>query len=327
MAGLIMLSLSHSPAGATPDHRVNVDEQFLGSNETGFASLRTETDNLASYYAYRTKRYLDEYEKRGDAKTGDLNIAVRTRSTLLLDVTTSIDPNHNDNRTPPARTAKVNAKDDSMALADIFVQYPARCEKWDAERFTKLTTNLTGGVRVGNLNLVSGDTIKRIVFAHPDPDVNWALDEVTQDSNCVYLRVSCIDGDEAQQTRWICLVPRLTRQLEDHLILAPFYMSAGSYPTEKEAMDKAVDLLIKDRENNQQPIGPAIWTMWKNTGKMVYVVVVCDMPEAGKEDSFIALEKRLGVHLVPQSSAQFEERIPVVEPPAPRAPDTPPKQD
>ena len=48
LAGIAFLSVTNSRAGATPDHQVKVAEQFLGSNETGFATLRTETDNCGA---------------------------------------------------------------------------------------------------------------------------------------------------------------------------------------------------------------------------------------------------------------------------------------
>lgn len=115
--------------------------------------------------------------------------------------------------------------------------------------------------------------------------------------------------------------------------MEPFYLTAGSCITEKEAMDKAVALMRKSRENKQPEIVPEIWTMWKNTDKIVYVIAICRLPDAGTEGLFAALEGRLGIHLVPQSSTEFREKIPVIEPPpAPPAnpgdaPNAPPKPD
>ena len=53
-----LCSLFH-PLAATPDHAVSVTERVLGSNPIGFAVLRTETDNLASYYSSRVTTWLD----------------------------------------------------------------------------------------------------------------------------------------------------------------------------------------------------------------------------------------------------------------------------
>jgi len=56
--GLILVSATF--VLGTPDRVLDIEEDFLGSNAEAFAILRTEHDNLGSYYADRVKRYLDE---------------------------------------------------------------------------------------------------------------------------------------------------------------------------------------------------------------------------------------------------------------------------
>lgn len=50
---------------ATPTRAVSIDERLLGSNKTHYAILRTEVDNMGSYYDRRTKQFLQVYRKTG----------------------------------------------------------------------------------------------------------------------------------------------------------------------------------------------------------------------------------------------------------------------
>lgn len=321
---LFGLAVCSSPAIATPDRQVTVDEQLIGSSAAGYVVIRTETDNLGSYYRSRTKRFLDEYSKNAAAIENETAVGVKTHSRLLLDVSTSIDPEHSDPLTKPAGSELVNEKDKTLALADILERYPTNVTKWDAKRFSRLTMQQLGGVYLDSLCVVWGGTLTQTIFENRLPEAEWRLDEVLEDSNCIYLKVSKgTDGE--QQTRFVCIPPRRSRQIHDHLDLKPFYLSAGSFGTKQEALEKARALIEKSKANGLVGFNPEIWTMWKPTDKIVYVIAATYLQEPSTEESFAALEGVLGLHLVPLSSKHFREKTIVRElaPASPAEPDSP----
>lgn len=311
IAAGFLWALSSSSALATPDRIVTVDEQLVGSNAMGFGILRTETDNLGSYYAYRTKRFLDDYSKSPDDAKVESVVAARIRSRLLLDVTYSIDPAHSGPQIEAAKSEKVNAKDDSIVWADILKEYPNAAARWEEKWFSRLTTDQAGGVFLGTVNIVWGETITKKVFEERLPALNWSLDEVVEDMNCLYLRISKRTGDEVRETRLVCIPPRKSRQAGDHLHLKPFYLIAGSYETEKEALQEALALLKKCKEKGYAGFSPEIWSVWKRTDKIVYVIADQSSMDHIKEESFTTLERVLGVDLVPLSSEFFREKTKV----------------
>jgi len=57
---LLTFLAASSFASGSPDHAMDLREEFLGSNDSGFAVLRIETDNQRSYYSDASKVMLQE---------------------------------------------------------------------------------------------------------------------------------------------------------------------------------------------------------------------------------------------------------------------------
>lgn len=294
-------------AGATPDRYIVVDEQFAGSNLTDFIILRTETDNLGSYYGYRKKTYLDEYSKGVvDGKV------VKKESRLLLDVNYSIDPEKPESNTQRVVLGTVNAKDDSVIWADMLHKYePNVRRKWDTTLLSRLTTNQSGGVHFGKVDIIWGGTITQDVFGNRFPQSEWSIGEVIEDINCLYLRVKMGSEDERRESKLICISPRKSKEVLDHMDLAPIYLIAGSYGTEKEALEQTRALQEKCKQAKYYSFTPEIWSLRQKNDKMVYVIAEKDSMERIKNGTIEAMEKVLGVVLKPISSESFQEKTEV----------------
>jgi hypothetical protein len=297
-----------APVFATPDRVVQIHEQLLGTSADGYFILRTETDNLGSYFSSRTKRYLDEHSKNADAGNFEVAIGERIRTTLLVDVATSIDPESTTPKTKESHT-EVHSKDSSVLLADMLLKFPVSPSKWDDESFRRLTLHQKGGVRCGAVNVVSGGTVIQDIFENRYPELDWVLDEVMEDMNCLFLKVSKRSSDEVNETKFICIPPRRTQQVKAHLTLRPFYLIAGTYATLEEARKQALALDKKCREAKYGHFHPEIWSLREATDKMVYVIADPSTMWHIEGNRFSALKNVIGVELIPRSSERFVERF------------------
>jgi len=315
---LLLMLLCCSAAQATPDRRLEVDEVLLGVNDKGFVSLRTERDNLCSYYRSRTKRYLDEYLKVQAGEKDQVPRQNPAKSTLLLDVTYSRDPN--DQSAHPAITETVNARDDSVALAKVLSEYPEQPWKWDAERRQRLVTSQRAGVSLGKqLDVVWGGFVTEKLFGERNTEQDWVLEEVYEDQNTLFLRVATPRQEDEKQSRFLSVPLRKTQQLKDHLSKHEVYLSAGSFLTEKQAVGKALEIAAERIRMDVPGPVPEVWTMRTSADKLAYVVAVCPLEQADTAEKFARLEGLLSVSLAPQASRDFQERIPLPSPPAPKA--------
>ena len=279
----------------TPDRSVAVTERIIGANATGFAILRTESDNRGSYYIVEEKRYLDVYEKVNEDPDGVL--AKRTASTLLLDTSiTTID----------GLSKSVNARDATVLLADLLQTYPNSPVAWSADQFSKLESDPTGGIEVNSKSVVWGGSIKEFFRRGRNDDLGWRLDEVMQDENCLFLKVSAYLVDDAREQYWVCLSPERTRFVKAHLERQELYISAGSFASKEEALEKA-----KGFSGMKSRFSPEVWTIKKAAGEVGYLLVDTNSTENLRKGRFAAMEEALGVDLEIIPSKRFENLIPV----------------
>ncbi|MCW0221550.1 MAG: hypothetical protein OJI67_24705 [Prosthecobacter sp.] len=297
-------------AYATPDRIVKIEEKLLGSNEDSYIVLRTESDNLGSYYSGRTKQYLDEYSKKVEDKYFDSAIGKLVGSTLLLDVSTSVDP---DAVTLEERTPKsqVHSKDSSLTLAELLLKFSTFSSKWGDESFNRLTLHQKAGIHCGIASVIDGNIMTQEVFGNRYPEQDWVLDEVTQDMNCIFLKVAKRTPDEINETRIVCIPPRRSQKVLSHLSIAPFYLLAGpSYASLEEARKQAQLLKKKVSEANGY-FQPEIWSLIDGTLNQVYVIADQNTKEHIKGGSFERLQNMLGVSITPRDSNDFIERFAV----------------
>ena len=292
---------------ATPDRAVHVDEDIFGSNETGFAILRTETDNLGSYYTSRTKRYIDEYVKESKEAGYSLALARKERSTLILDTRDSHGPDAEKSQT-------TEAEDLSVSLAALLKKYPARPRRWNAEQVGKLGKTGSGhGVYAGRFCVVSDYEMARHVFGLEASELEWRLDEVAEDMNSVYLKVytGTVDDDGDKQSRWICNVPTKSEQLHAHLNLETSCLVSGRFPTVEEAWEQVRVIRAKAKEANHSLYGLEVWSVSQPTGKPVFTLVLRDAVREITAGRFERLKQLIGADLAPTTTSHFLERTKV----------------
>ncbi len=302
---------------ATPDQVVTIEEKLLGSNLAGYAVMRIETDNLGSYYSSRIKRYLVEYRKEGD---GPFESAMprQTSLRLITDTTAAIDPT-----LPPEQASRmagttINEKDSSVSLADLFLEYPSTAISWDAAKMSRITTHQQAGIRLDNgICLVWGETINEQLFKNRYPDLDWQLDEILQDENVLFLRISKKSSDEISESHLLGIPPRRSRQVMDHLTKQPFYLIAGSFSSLEEARKQATSLVEKIKASGVGHFMPEIWSAPESMNQTVFLVADSSSSTNIHGGAFKKLETRLGVELIVRSSEDFLEKFPLGEPPFP----------
>ncbi|WP_395740066.1 hypothetical protein [Prosthecobacter sp.] len=293
----------------TPDRTIRVEEDFLGSNETGFAILRTETDNHSSYYRLQVTRYLDEYEKVPEQQPEACFLARRVKRTTLLDVDHLRDP---DTGKP---SENVRTRDDSTQMADLLTRYPARAQRWDASRFAKLSSwKKDGRISSGEANFLSNYTsLPEEIFGEYHRQPKWKMEQAMEDMNALYLRVTTgmqeADEDEgSSQSRWICLIPAKTRQVHDHLALQPAYLCAGSHPTAEDAVKQAREIKAKAAEAKSPVPALAVWSVRYGGAPLCFTLVLQESMEDMQPERFKQLQLLFGTSLSPISSTCFVER-------------------
>lgn len=290
---------------ATPDHSITVDERFFGSNATEYAVVRTEVDNLCSYYQSRVTTWLDEYSKEDTQRE-------KVRSTLLLDVSRHRDADHADPDTPVPVTEELNSKDGTLKLATLLERYPTLATvAWTPEMIAKMTVDPKSGIRFRNREFITSDAVvSMVLFGQRHPDEDWQLDGVSGDSNCIYLQLS-IGQDENPEKRVMCVAPGISKRVMDQAGMQPVYLVAGTFETREAAVARALDLRKLASERKNYSFHPEVWSMLPATDKITYLVTDGASKELIESGRIPQVEEELGIDFLPVSSERFMERIPM----------------
>ena len=265
---LILLAICSviPPLAATPDHAVSVSERFLGSNPTGFSVIRVEIDNLGSYYSSRMTTWLDEISKTSDGRE-------KMKSTLLLDVTQTVDLEHTDPNTPPAVAEKSNSQDATLTLASVLQRYPGQIQaSWTPEQLARLEVHQVGGIHFNRkLSLIHGTFIHEKIFGGRHADEAWSLSEVSEDADCIYLKLA-IGNDSGPESRMVCVPAEITKRQRDQASAQPVYLVAGRFESREEAVQAAKPIMAKARELKLHSFQLEIWSLEDGTMKTKYVI-------------------------------------------------------
>lgn len=288
---------------ATPDRTVTVEERLLGSNATGYVTLRTEVDNLGSYYGSRTRRFLVEYSKEPADSRYEEALGAQIGEKLLLDVKTTHDANTDDPFTAEATTREVNEKDGNVKLADVLERFPGQARTWSADNVARIKTHHTAGPRLGTTSIAWGGWIKQRFVGDQNAELEWKLTEVFEDENCLYLSVT----SELHGQRLVSIPPRKTTQVRDQMVKQPIYLIAGHSKDKEEAIKMAREFIKKTNGRFR----PEVWSSGRLPEDMIYVVAASDSSQHLGRFQFEELEKLIGAELSVMSSADFKERTPV----------------
>lgn len=300
---IVICCLTH-PLVATPDHAVTVTERFLGSNPTGFAILRTESDNMCSYYSSRVTTWLDEIPK-------SFNGREKMQSTLLLDVTRTLDAAHSDPNTSVPVVEKINSQNAALTLASVLQRYSDQMQPWTPEQIAKLKIDPIAGISSGRkLVLINGSTIGERIFGGRHADEGWALKEITEDKDSIYLRLS-MGQDGREETRILCVSPEITKRQRDQAAAQPVYLTTGKFDNLDQAIQSARALVEKKENLKLYNFHPEIWSLEDGTSTIKYVIAEKFSTELIKSGDISHMESALEIQVTPMSSDRFIERTKV----------------
>ena len=294
----IFACLSLASAQGTPDRATTIHEKFLGSNTTGYAILRTESDNLGSHYSEHCRTWLDEYEKNG--LNGKL-----TRSSLLLDQSLSMDA-ENVNK----QATVENSKDKKISLAYIIQKYPQMSlTSWTKEQIRELQLDQKNKkIKFKTQDLIKGEVLGSLPMG---ADSILAVEE---DSNCIF--VTLLKGlDESREVRIVCIPVDVTRNVHALMHLEPLYLCAGTFKSEKEALEKVREMQVvaskyyKGKYYNKRNL--MIWSVYhSDIGKTDYVVVLANSSDIiGGNSRPNSTTHPFGSYVMPITSKGFRKLV------------------
>jgi hypothetical protein len=243
---------------------------------------------------------LDVYKKTPNDSKVEGSLAKKESSTLLSSQTTTLDIETNG----PPTTRENEPSNKSILIADLIKDHPMYPSRWNDENFNRLESQSTGGIYLNGLDLVWGGRIKERFGYDRNADVEWKLNEVFQDSNSLFLKISSED-----QERWACILPPKTEQVNAHLERKDFYLLAGVYTDQAKAFEEAKRLAEICKSKNHFGFVPEIWSEDHGLSSPRYIVVHPLEKHSFSVDSFSNLEKILGIDLGTVSSDRFKQRF------------------
>jgi len=247
----------------SPIRRTTVEEQFFGSNPSGYAILRSETEPDGDGNTTRCKTWLDEYAKtpvvlynhpkeEGRIRNGAYTSKL-VSSALLLDISYDQRSNNPVNSQPPLTAETVHKQEAETTMSSVLLRYPTRSlTPWSPERARDLRSD-DGSLFIlyKCQTLVSGQAIRARMggMNTGDAEVLQALgrrtiDNIAEDGNCVFLTITAAT-DQRKQTRVFCMVPMLADNLHALSSREPLYLSAGRFDAKDEALRNARSLSEK----------------------------------------------------------------------------------
>jgi hypothetical protein len=240
-----------------------------------------------------------EYSKLQSDPNYEQDLGAEVRSQLLLDLSTTIDPDQS-----RMRSEVVNIKDQEVKLAELLSRFPLHPERWSDEKSGKIECHSAAGPSLGRIQIAWGGFIKERFGADRNGDLEWTIREVFEDANCLYLSVI----SETQGQRLVSIPPRKTQQVRDHLSKQPFYLVAAKFKDREEAVQSGQELM----ERTKGKFRPEVWSSGRWKEEMIYVVVDSQSADHIKGNAFETLEAMTGVDFTVMSSQDFDERLEVV---------------
>lgn len=292
------LLLAFSPLMATPDAGTTITERFLCSDAQTYVLLRSESYNPGSYYVSQTKTWLIEHAKDPAATNPP-------RKTLLLDKTDHVDAD--DLR---QKTSTVHFKDQKTALADMLDRYRVEAlTPWSREQTAALRFDgVTGLTEYKSQRLWAGFPQEKQAVGDAARAPDYELVQVAEDQNCIFLTIRK-GQDENSETTMVCIPPSITRNVHALRELEPFHLSAGLYPTAKEALSRCESLRKSTKDLRFEDL--RVWSVFQAaTGKTEYAVIMANTAGFLRDDILGDKQKQEDQpNWLPISSEGFREWI------------------
>ena len=284
-------------ADASPNRLVRVKERLLGTDGTAYAVLRTEFDNCGSYLERNTKVYF--IERFPDGSTPE-------KSTLLSEIQSNLDGTHNNPNVLP--TTRVVTRDDNLSLTEALLRYPlSEAETWDATKLARLSSDPASGISLdGRVRVASGPEIEEL-FSGPSEKDQWKISEAFEQGGCVFLSLEMAMTEDGPQTRLLGLGRNLSDQVNAHLEKEDIYLSAGSFGTREEALER-VKAWKADEKMQVTYLKWEVWSRRLPTDKTDYVLVLAGTREMLEGERSKRIEEKIGIKFEAVSSERFIER-------------------
>ncbi|MCW1913905.1 hypothetical protein OJ996_09985 [Luteolibacter sp. GHJ8] len=304
LAGCMAWGLWITGAGATPPDVVVIDERLLGANADNYAVLRSEFDNLGSYYNSNTKVFLEERSKA----TGK-----NLKQVLLTDAKRMIDPEHEDPATQPKVTVEVKHQDKELGLGDVLARYPLLSDSRSPADLEGFAVSDDQSVTFGEtMTLFARAQVVGEIFGGRLEETPVTVLEVNDQGSEIYLKLSKHDEDLGDgESHWACVGSALTLQVRAHRTKEPIYLRAGTFPDKAAALAKAAEWKELGREKKVSGFDPEIWSTGSDAGSARYHVVLRNSGDLIEREASGAIAEALGLSLQAVSGEKFLEWTPV----------------
>lgn len=292
-------------AGATPPDVLVSDERLLGANAENYAVLRTEFDNLGSYYNSNTKVFLEERSKA----TGK-----NLKQVLLTDAKRVVDAEHDDPATPPKVTVEVTHQDKEVGLGELLARYPLLSDaKGPAASLEGFAVRADQAITFGEtLTLLDRAQVVGEVFGGRLEETAVTLVEASDQGSEIYLKLAKQDEDLGDaESHWVCVGSALTMQVRAHRTKEPVYLRAGIFPDKATALAKAAEWKEVCRTKKVNGFDPEIWSTGSDAASARYHVVLRNSAHLIERESSGEIGEVLGLPLQAVSGKKFLEWTPV----------------
>lgn len=251
---------------ATPDWAETYYENFLGSNDDNYATMKTVIDNQGSHYSWKETKILTEYAKSNNAIIN---------SQTVSDILYNIDASHDDPNTSPKVTKKILESNDTLTLATVTKEYhleaiPTNKETW----VNRLSWDDSDLILDGKQVVLSKKQLENmeVLLDHiQTKKPSELLVAVNHDSDSFYLTMYA-GRDVEEGSRVICLPTSVTKVIRDREFIRKTYPLLGEYDSQEDANKAALEVITLCHNKNFFSVLPEIWSV-KKDDKLKYIVV------------------------------------------------------
>lgn len=252
---------------ATPDWLSATNEEYMGSNDTFYAVMKTVTDNQGNYYSSREVKSLFEYSK--------LDNAIINQE-LVSDIIYNIDAEHVDPSTPPKVTKVIKAKNKKLLLSVLTTDYKKSTIPVPVPAWTNhLKWKDEGLYLYGSLLVLPKNDFadKEIPFEQiKQQPIADSILAVYQDDQCIYFSFKHGDPDNYQN----CIIrvsPDASKQINDWSTKLSDYLLLSEHETKEKANATSIKLIEIAKKKEFYAMNLEIWSAQKDAKNIVFYLV------------------------------------------------------
>lgn len=318
----ILAILSGPLACATeePKPRIVIEEQFFGSNASSYALLRTQSEPLKEGKGTRKQIWLDHYSKEAvslydKARNEESRIRHAFYDTPLKDSVKLLEVISTQADTEPEEEIVMQ---DEIPMSKLLLLYPNRSlQVWPAEKMAQLRMSDSSFFIYYKLQcLVNGKSIRARMGGDRMGDAQArtligprVVDSIGEDGNCVYVTLTAT-STERKQTRVICLVPAVTRNIHALDSKPDLLLTTGQLKVKGDALHTARAVRKTLDDSSFAHLDLEVWSYFDaNYNRDFYFVAFSNSMDLIKTRKVEALQELTGKDLMAVKSEMFQVRI------------------